>query len=85
MEDISWRGSIPLLTGFQVFGVQSSEGSRRAALSPALRSRFTEIAVAPYTADELEEVLHFEVHRASIPRETTLSVVSTLRKVLCLL
>jgi hypothetical protein len=84
MEDISSHlSSVPLLKGFQLFGtVRSTEGSHRAGLSPALRSRFTEIVVSPYSDEELEEVLRFEVQQhQSIPKETGRFVVSTLHKV----
>jgi hypothetical protein len=65
-EDISLEGnaSVPLLTGFQVFAtVHQGAEFQQVAVSPAARSRFTEIYVAPYSDDELQAVLLFELRR----------------------
>lgn len=49
---------IPVLPGFQVFAtVHRSKPSARINISPATRSRFTEIAVQGYSTDELRAVL----------------------------
>jgi hypothetical protein len=48
--------------------VHRSEGSNQLALSSATRSRFTEIDVAPYSPDELQAVLQFELARQLMMR-----------------
>jgi midasin (ATPase involved in ribosome maturation) len=64
-EDIaSASADVVIMKGFQVFAtVRTTNTSRRLSLSPAARSRFTEIYVAPYTDEELSEVLKFELKR----------------------
>jgi hypothetical protein len=68
-EDVSLEGNtaVPLLAGFQVFAtVHRAVGSQQIGLSSATRSRFTEINVAPYSGDELQAVLLFELRRAFV-------------------
>jgi hypothetical protein len=70
MEDITaTTADIALLAGFRVFAtVRSTGGHQRIALSPATRSRFTEILVSQYDVTELQKVLVFELRRRVLPR-----------------
>ncbi len=60
---------VPILRGFQVFAsVHRASPAQQLKLSPATRSRFTEITVNLYSDDELRTVLRSELTRM-LPRD----------------